>query len=74
VVSAGLVERLVPAVHPASTSRTRHDGFRSASAIVSSIAAVHGGTVTPPRTHRGLDITVRLPRRDNAITPASTAP
>jgi signal transduction histidine kinase len=45
--------------------RTRHDGFGLGLALVSSIAAVHNGTVdatAPPAG--GLDVTVRLPRRD----------
>ena len=42
--------------------------------LVSSIAAVHGGTVTATAVPAGgLDIIVRLPRRDNAATPASPA-
>ena len=54
--------------------RIGHDGFGLGLALVSSIAAVHGGTVhaTPVPTG-GLDISVRLPRRDNAVTPASPA-
>ena len=54
--------------------RTRHDGFGLGLTLVSSIAAVHGGTVHATAVPAGgLDITVRLPRRDNAVTPASTA-
>ncbi len=54
--------------------RTRHDGFGLGLALVSSIAAVHGGTVHATAVPAGgLDITVRLPRRDNAVTPASPA-
>ena len=54
--------------------RTRHDGFGLGLALVSSIAAVHGGTVHATAVPAGgLDITVRLPRRDNAATPASPA-
>ncbi len=51
--------------------RTRHDGFGLGLTLVSSIAAVHGGTVqaTAPPTG-GLDITVRLPRRDNTVAQA----
>jgi signal transduction histidine kinase len=54
--------------------RTRHDGFGLGLALVSSIAAVHGGTVHATAVPAGgLDITVRLPRRDNAVTPALPA-
>jgi K+-sensing histidine kinase KdpD len=54
--------------------RTRHDGFGLGLALVSSIAAVHNGTVHATALPAGgLDITVRLPRRDNAVTPASAA-
>ena len=42
--------------------------------LVSSIAAAHGGTVHATAIPAGgLDITVRLPRRDNARTPAPPA-
>jgi signal transduction histidine kinase len=45
--------------------RTRHDGFGLGLALVSSIAAVHNGTVHATAVPTGgLDITVRLPRRD----------
>ncbi len=48
--------------------RTRHDGFGLGLALVSSIAAVHGGTVHATAVPAGgLDITVRLPRRDKVI-------
>jgi signal transduction histidine kinase len=44
--------------------RTRHDGFGLGLALVSSIAAVHDGTVhAAANPDGGLDITVRLPRR-----------
>jgi signal transduction histidine kinase len=44
--------------------RTRHDGFGLGLALVSSITAVHGGTVDATAMPTGgLDITVRLPRR-----------
>ena len=43
---------------------TRHDGFGLGLALVSSITAVHGGTVdATARPAGGLDITIRLPRR-----------
>jgi signal transduction histidine kinase len=52
--------------------RTRHDGFGLGLALVSSITGVHGGTVRATAIPAGgLDITVRLPRRDNAVTPVS---
>ena len=73
VVPADLVERLfLPFTR--LDDRTRHDGFGLGLALVSSIAAVHGGTVTAIAVPAGgLDIIVRLPRRDNAATPASPA-
>jgi signal transduction histidine kinase len=45
--------------------RTRHDGFGLGLALVSSIATVHGGVVQASAVPTGgLDISVRLPRRD----------
>jgi len=72
VVPADLVERLfLPFTR--LDDRTRHDGFGLGLALVSSIAAVHGGTVTAIAVPAGgLDIIVRLPRRD-ALTTASPA-
>jgi signal transduction histidine kinase len=54
--------------------RTRHDGFGLGLTLVLSIATVHNGTVcaTAPPTG-GLDITVRLPRRENVVTPPTPA-
>jgi signal transduction histidine kinase len=73
VVPADMVEHLfLPFTR--LDDRTRHDGFGLGLALVSSIAAVHGGTVHATAVPAGgLDITVRLPRRDNAVTPASPA-
>ena len=52
--------------------RIGHDGFGLGLTLVSSIAAVHGGTVHATAVPTGgLDISVRLPRRDVAVTPAS---
>ena len=53
--------------------RTRHDGFGLGLALVSSIAAVHNGTVNATAVPAGgLDITVRLPRRDTAAAAAAS--
>jgi signal transduction histidine kinase len=73
VVPADMVERLfLPFTR--LDDRTRHDGFGLGLTLVSSIAAVHGGTVHATAVPAGgLDITVRLPRRDNAVTPAPPA-
>jgi signal transduction histidine kinase len=44
------------------TERTTHDGFGLGLAIVASIAAIHGGTVTArPRDAGGLAVTVTIP-------------
>ena len=49
--------------------RTRHDGFGLGLTLVASIATVHGGTVEANATPTGgLDVSVRLPRRDTAGT------
>jgi signal transduction histidine kinase len=74
VVPADMVERLfLPFTR--LDDRTRHDGFGLGLALVSSIAAVHRGTVHAIAISTGgLDIIVRLPRRDNTITPAPPAP
>jgi signal transduction histidine kinase len=54
--------------------RVGHDGFGLGLTLVSSIAAVHGGTVEATAVPTGgLDISVRLPRRDKALTPESPA-
>ena len=73
VVPASMVERLfLPFTR--LDDRTRHDGFGLGLTLVSSIAAVHGGTVHATAVPTGgLEITVRLPRRDNAVTPAPPA-
>ena len=44
------------------SDRTSHDGFGLGLAIVASIAAIHGGTVTArPRNDGGLSVTVTIP-------------
>jgi signal transduction histidine kinase len=65
VVPADMVERLfLPFTRV--DDRTRHDGFGLGLTIVSSIAAVHGGTVDATAVPTGgLDVSVRLPRRDD---------
>ncbi len=63
VVRADMVERLFQPFTRLD-DRTRHDGFGLGLALVSSIAAVHGGTVHATAAPTGgLDISVRLPRR-----------
>jgi signal transduction histidine kinase len=73
VVPADVVDRLfLPFTR--LDDRTRHDGFGLGLALVSSIAAIHRGTVDATAVPTGgLDISVRLPRRDNAVTPTSPA-
>jgi signal transduction histidine kinase len=73
VVPADMVERLfLPFTR--LDDLTRHDGFGLGLALVSSITAIHGGSVDATAVPAGgLDITVRVPRRDNAVTPASPA-
>ncbi len=65
VIPADMVERLfLPFTR--LDDRTRHDGFGLGLALVKSIATVHGGTVDAAAVPTGgLDISVRLPRRDN---------
>jgi signal transduction histidine kinase len=54
--------------------RVGHDGFGLGLTLVSSIAAMHGGTVHATAVPGGgLDISVRLPRRDNAVIPVFPA-
>jgi signal transduction histidine kinase len=73
VVPTDMVERLfLPFTR--LDDRTRHDGFGLGLTLVKSIAAVHGGTVRAAAVPTGgLDVSVRLPRRDHALTPASPA-
>ena len=70
VVPAELVEHLfLPFTR--IEERTRHDGFGLGLALVTSIAGIHNGTVHAAALPAGgLDITVRIPRRDQAVTPA----
>jgi signal transduction histidine kinase len=73
VVPADMVERLL-LPFTRLDDRTRHDGFGLGLALVSSIAAVHNGTVHAAAVPAGgLDITVRLPRRGHAVTTTSPA-
>ncbi|HTW18679.1 MAG TPA: HAMP domain-containing sensor histidine kinase [Mycobacteriales bacterium] len=64
VVPADQVERLfLPFTR--LDDRLRHDGFGLGLTLVSSIATVHGGTAEAVAIPTGgLDVTVRLPRRD----------
>jgi signal transduction histidine kinase len=74
VVPADMVDRVfLPFTR--LDERIRHDGFGLGLTLVSSITAMHGGTVHAIAVPTGgLDITVRLPRRDNAATPSSPDP
>jgi signal transduction histidine kinase len=66
VIPADMVDRLFRPFTRLD-DRTRHDGFGLGLALVSSIAAVHGGTVHATAAPTGgLDISVRLPRRSDA--------
>jgi signal transduction histidine kinase len=48
--------------------RTSHEGFGLGLAIVASIAAIHGGTVTAlPRTDGGLSVTVTIPSTGDPV-------
>jgi signal transduction histidine kinase len=68
LVPADMVERLfLPFTR--LDDRTRHDGFGLGLALVSSIAAVHNGTVHATAVATGgLDVTVRLPRRQSGVS------
>ena len=71
VVPADMVEHLFQPFTRLH-DRTRHDGFGLGLTLVSSIAAVYGGTVHATAVPTGgLDISVRLPRRDRTMTPLS---
>ncbi len=73
VVPADMVERLFQPFTRLD-DRTRHDGFGLGLTLVSSIAAAHGGTVDAAAVPTGgLDISVHLPRRDNAVVPVRPA-
>jgi signal transduction histidine kinase len=67
LVPADMVERLfLPFTRLGD--RTRHDGFGLGLTLVSSIAAVHGGTVRATAVPTGgLDVSVRLPRRRGSV-------
>jgi signal transduction histidine kinase len=71
VVPTHMVERLfLPFTR--LDDRIGHDGFGLGLTLVASIAAVHGGTVDATAVPTGgLDISIRLPRRDNTATPAT---
>jgi signal transduction histidine kinase len=68
IVPADMVQRLfLPFTR--LNDRTRHDGFGLGLTLVSSIAAVHGGTVDAIAVPAGgLDISVHLPRRDTTAS------
>jgi signal transduction histidine kinase len=66
-VPADMIERLL-LPFTRLDDRTSHDGFGLGLALVSSIATIHTGTVHAVAVPTGgLDITVRLPRRDNPV-------
>jgi signal transduction histidine kinase len=73
VVPPDMVERLfLPFTR--LDDRTRHDGFGLGLTLVSSIAAAHGGTVAATAVLTGgLDVSVRLPRRDRTAAPGPPA-
>jgi len=54
--------------------RAGHDGFGLGLALVTSIATVHGGTVTATAIPTGgLDVTIRLPRRSSNVVTDPTS-
>jgi len=56
------------------SDRTSHDGFGLGLAIVASIAAIHGGTVTAsPRHDGGLSVMVTIPSADSSAQGACLA-
>ena len=64
MIPADMVERLFQPFTRLH-DRTRHEGFGLGLALVASIAAAHGGVVAATAIPTGgLDITIRLPRRD----------
>jgi signal transduction histidine kinase len=73
VVPTHMVERLfLPFTR--LDDRIGHNGFGLGLTLVASIAAAHGGTVDATAVPTGgLDISIRLPRRDNPAMPASPA-
>jgi signal transduction histidine kinase len=73
VVPADMVDRLfLPFTR--LDDRIRHDGFGLGLALVSSIAALHGGTVDATAVPAGgLDISVRFPRRGTAESDESVS-
>jgi signal transduction histidine kinase len=64
VISMADIDRIFQPFQRLS-SRTTHDGFGLGLAIVTSIAAIHGGTATArPRAEGGLTLTVTIPSGD----------
>lgn len=71
VVPAAMVDRLfLPFTR--LDDRIRHDGFGLGLTLVSSIATVHGGTVNATaRSTGGMDISIKLPRRETTLPTTS---
>jgi signal transduction histidine kinase len=73
VIPAEMVERLFQPFTRLD-ERTRHDGFGLGLTLVSSSTSVHGGTIDATAIPTGgLDISIRLPCRDQGVGPTPPA-